>query len=313
MEQTTANLMRRLVRSPAPPPSLTPARALRLAMVRAAERSINLHLAVLGVSEDSGPLDDLLSRLEDGLLMIALYEGAEPVGLIALDAEARAAAIEVQTFGKLLPSSPEAPAVTSADAALARPFLAAFLCEMQTAVEGTSRGGWTRNPRLTSRLPGAREAAMLLADGTYRVVRLTLDLGAGERQGLALAMIRLPGMTKSAADARPADATVAEQVMGAQAMLTAVLHRISLPLSEAEALEVGQVLALPGVTVASVRIEAGGVDLGPGRLGQVAGMRAVRMEQPLAPYLEEIPALGDQSSDPESEPPMIMGGMDWDS
>lgn len=310
MEQSTASLMRRLVRTPAPPPSVTPARALRLAMVRAAERSIGLHLAVLGVSEDMGPLDDLLSRLEEGLLIVALYEGPEPVGLIALDSEARAAVIETQTLGQLLHASPEPRAVTAADTALARPLLSAFLSEMQDAVEGTSLAGWTRGPRLAGRLPSGREAAMLLADGPYRIVRLTLDLGAGQRQGLALVMVRLPGAIRSPGPVAPvAAATVAEHVMGSQAPLTAVLHRLRLSLAEAEGLEVGQVLALPGVTVASVRIEAGGVNLGPARLGQVAGMRAVRIEEPLAPHLDDIPALGE----PAPVPPMLMDGADWDA
>jgi hypothetical protein len=59
-----SNVLRRIARAPAPPPSLTPARAVRLAVTRAAERSIALSLAVLGVAEEEGTLDELLSRLE---------------------------------------------------------------------------------------------------------------------------------------------------------------------------------------------------------------------------------------------------------
>jgi flagellar motor switch protein FliM len=87
-------------------------------------------------------------------------------------------------------------------------------------------------------------------------------------------------------------ATVAPEALRAQALVEAILHRLSLPLSEASALEPGQLLPLPGVTVASVRLEAGGVPLGPARLGQVAGMRAVRIETPLAPQLADLPPLG---------------------
>jgi hypothetical protein len=39
--------------------ALTPARALRLALSRAAQRAIALPLSVIGVSEEEGPLDDL--------------------------------------------------------------------------------------------------------------------------------------------------------------------------------------------------------------------------------------------------------------
>src|SRR5690242_11475027 len=112
------SLMRRIARPATPPPALTPARALRLATTRAAERSIGLALAVLGVAEEEGPLDELLSRLDDGLLILALATEDGPMGLAALDAEARAAVIEMQTLGRLVPSSPEPRAVTAADAAL---------------------------------------------------------------------------------------------------------------------------------------------------------------------------------------------------
>ncbi len=297
-----------MVRRPPPPSALTPARALRLAMTRAAEESVGLHVAVLGVSVDEGPLDDLLSRLEDGLMLVALYEGDDPVGLVALDAEARSAVIEVQTLGRVPPVPPEPREVTAADVALARPLLTAFLREVEDATAGTVLAGWVRGPRATARIPGPREAMMILADTAYRVVRLTLDLGAGERQGLILLLIRQEAPKPAAADPRTADPpTVAPQVLGAQATLVAVLHRLQLSLADAEGLQVGQIVPLPGVTVASVRVEGGGIDLGPARLGQVAGMRAIRIEEPLTPCLQDIPV----AQEPSVEPPLLGPEEDW--
>ena len=106
-------------------------------------------------------------------------------------------------------------------------------------------------------------------------------------------MIRLPQPKPEAPDLAAPVPTVAAQAMGAQAALEAVLHRLRLPWEEAEAFEVGQVIPLPGVTVASVRIEGGGQDIGSARLGQVAGMRAIRIEAPPGPDLEDIPSLSD--------------------
>jgi flagellar motor switch protein FliM len=165
----STSLLRRIARPGGPRPALTPARALRLAATRAAEHSIGLPLALLGVAEEEGTLDDLLSRFEEGLLYVAL------------DAEARAAAIESQTLGRVSPILPEPRPVTAADAAMARPLLAAILREMEGALADTALAGWLRGPRPTHRLPGTREVTMLLADGRYWVVRLTLDLGAGGR------------------------------------------------------------------------------------------------------------------------------------
>lgn len=312
-EGTTASLLRRLARPAAPPLPLTPARALRLAMVRSAEASVGLTLAVLGIREEEGPLDDLLGRLEEGLMVLSLEEqGGEPVGLVALDLEARSAAAEAQALGQVLdrPAEPRAP--TAADAALARPLLAAFLAQAEEAVAGTPLEGWLRAPRPAERLAGAREAALLLADGAYRAVRLTLDLGPGGRQGLLVLLLRLPPPPPPAGPAPDSPAaSLAPAVLRARTQVEAVLARLRLPLSEVEGFAPGQVLSLPGVTVASVRLEAAGHDLGPTRLGQVAGMRAVRIESPLAP---ELAALG-QPALPGSLPggTADSGASGWDA
>jgi flagellar motor switch protein FliM len=197
--------------------------------------------------------------------------------------------VEAQVLGRVSASPCEPREPTAADAALARPLLEAFLTEAEAAVEGTPLAGWLAGPTLGERVASPREAALLLRDGRYRAVRLTLDLGAGERQGLVL-ILALVAERPAQHEPTP---TVAPQVLRSEARLDAVLHRLHLPLSEAEGLAVGQVLPLPGVTVASARIEAGGVVLGPARLGQVAGMCAVRIETPLAPDLAPIPTLPD--------------------
>ena len=289
------SLLRRIARPPKPPPSLTPARALRFATTRAAERSIALAHGVLGVAEEEGQLDDLLSRLEEDLLLIALAEEGEKVGLAALDPEARAAIVEMQTLGRVASNLPEARAATAADAALAQPFLSAVLSEMGETLVDTTLSDWLRGPRVSDRLPSAREAMMQLQDGRYRVVRLTLDLGARGRQGQLVLMVRLQPAPFDHEAGVATLATVGPQALSAPTPLQAVLHRLELPLEVAEALEVGQVLSLPGVTVASVRMEGGGQDLGPARLGQVAGMRAIRLEAPLSPHLEDMPSLREPS------------------
>lgn len=286
-------ILRRIARggSGGPPaPSLTPARALRLAFARAAERAAGLAVAVLGVADEVAPLDDLLARLEPGLMLLGVERGGT-AGLLALDAEARAAVVEAQTLGRPSAQAAEPREVTAVDAALATPLAQAFLDEAGAATAGTALDGWVGPARAGARLHSGREAALALPDGDYRAVRLTLDLGAGGRQGLCLLL--LPVALRAPAPPLPAGEDwregLGEQVMAAPAEVLAVLHRLRLSLAEAEGLEVGLVLPLPGVTVASVRLQGpGGADLGPARLGQVAGMRAVRLEAPPPPTLGEI-------------------------
>jgi flagellar motor switch protein FliM len=70
-------------------------------------------------------------------------------------------------------------------------------------------------------------------------------------------------------------------VSQAPAALQAVLHKMHLTLGYVDGLQVGDVLPLSGATVGSVRLFApDDVMVGKARLGQSAGMRAVRIQAP---------------------------------
>jgi flagellar motor switch protein FliM len=285
-DSVAGGILRRMAR-PAQPAS-TPTRALRLAATRAAGSAAGLPLAVLGIAEEEGALDDLLAGLGDGLLLMRLDRDGAAAGLLALDGEGRSAAVEAQVLGRPAARAADPRPPTAADAALCAPFLDAFLAQAQAELEGSALADWLRGAGTAGRLADARGAGLALPDGRYRAMRLTLDLGAGGRQGLLLLMLRLPAPAP-ADPIRTPDATVAPLVLAAESPLRAVLHRLELPLAQVEAWAPGTVLPLPGVTVGSVRLEAaGGSEIGTARLGQVGGRRAIRIETPLAPPLQDI-------------------------
>jgi flagellar motor switch protein FliM len=81
-----------------------------------------------------------------------------------------------------------------------------------------------------------------------------------------------------------------ENILDAPARLHAVLHRTMMTVAEVEAFEVGQVVSLKGVTVGSVRLEGPRQRLLANvRLGQVSGLRAVRLEPAQEVDLGEVP------------------------
>jgi flagellar motor switch protein FliM len=292
------SVIRQLTRAAGPgPAATTPARALRLALTRAAERSSGLDLTVPSIASDLMQLDDVLSQTGPDLMLITLSRDGQARGFAALDLELRTALIEVQTMGRLGGRAAEPRPITATDAAMAQPLLTAFLMELANATVGTALDGWATGLEPDGRLQGARAAEQLLSEGEYRVVRLSVDLAGVERQGmimLAIVTLAAPQTAAAADQPRFADALRAN-VMAAEAELNAVLHRLQLPLSQAEGLAIGQLLPLAGVTVSSVRLEAAdGQMVGRARLGQTAGQRAVRIESALGLQLQEagLPGTG---------------------
>ncbi len=271
-----------------PPAALSPTRALRIALTRAAETASGLAVTALGAAEEEAPLADLLARVGDDWLLLRL-EGPTGPGLAALDIALLLAVVENQTCGSLSVREPESRLPTAADAALAEPLVAAFLEEFSLLATGTALEGWTDACVIGPRLANRRALGLFLPEADFRVASVSCWMGAGERQGaflLALPSAPLPEVGERAMRAVEWGQALAQSVLMAELPLETVLHRLRMPLSDIAALAPGQLLALPGVRVTGVRLEtADGRLVGTGRLGQSAGMRALRIEPTPAPEL----------------------------
>lgn len=266
------------------PGRMTPGRVLRTSMARAADTSVGLSLTVLGVADETANLEEAVSRAGEESLFLAVTRFDETIGYAALDGETRSALVEIQTVGRLRETKDDARPFTAGDVELCRPLVDAFLREIRCLADDTPLEGWTNGASSGPRMSGARAVGLALSEGRYRVVRLTLDFGVGEREGtiaLCLPVVR----RSSGPEPEPAPHAdtfgreLRANVMDAPARLHAVLHRAEMSLSDVEAFQVGQVLPLTGITVASVRLEGPRQRLlAKARLGQVSGLRAVRIE-----------------------------------
>jgi flagellar motor switch/type III secretory pathway protein FliN len=138
-------------------------------------------------------------------------------------------------------------------------------------------------------MDGARGVVLRLTEDRYRLLRIEVDLGVtGRSARLCLALPAARG--EAAPEPEGSDWTdrLHRSVLPAPTALTAVLHRMSLPISRLEDMVVGDVLPLEGVTVASIRLEgAGNTVVARARLGQVGGMKAVRLEEPPPPDMRD--------------------------
>ncbi|GGL65059.1 FliM/FliN family flagellar motor C-terminal domain-containing protein [Wenxinia marina] len=283
-----------------PEPPVTPARALRRAATRAGA-ALDLALTVASIADERRTLDEVLAGLNEADLLLGLDRDGAERGLAVIDLDLRDALVEVQTLGRLSdrPRPEDAPrrAVTAADAALGLPFLDGLLRGLAAAGTGTDLPDWVAGASGGERHASRRAIGATLPAGDYRVVTLALDLEGGRAGQLTLILppSRPLSATSPPAHGRDWADAFRGSVEEATAVLTAVLARHRIPLSEAEALRPGLVLPLPGVTVGSVRLEAPpGRVLATARLGQVAGLRAVRLEMPAPAELSDrrAPARG---------------------
>lgn len=273
---------------------VTASRAMRLAVTRAAERTIGLQVTVNGVSEDVLTLEGVQSALRDDLLLLKLKKRDDLIGVLALDANFIAAIVEVQTTGQVGSAAPEPRPVTLIDLMLAQPVLNGLFAQLLETTPQTALDGWTTDVTHVDRFDDVRAIGLALAHVDYRLMRMAIDLGGSDRTGELLLALPCLRAKPAPAEQAPSQADWAETlratVYEAPAALTAVLHRFDLPLHTANDLRVGQVLALPGCTVNSVTLVGpDGIRVARAKLGQAAGHIAVRLENPIAPFLKELP------------------------
>lgn len=290
---------------------VTPTRALRIALGRAAEGAADLDITPLGAALEEVSLSDLVARVADDWLFLCL-EGETGAGIAALDSALFLAVVEMQTRGGLSQSEPEYRAPTAADAALAEPLVAAFLDEFSQLARGSNLESWPGPSTINGRLADRRALGLALPECQFRLASVSCWLGVGERQGSFLMAFPAtkpdhPGDTR-ARRAAQWEASLAEGVLAADLSIDATLHRLRLPLSVIEGFSDGQILALPGVRVTGVQLRtAEGAPVGLGRLGQSGGMRAIRIEPAPEPELTPGAEAAQGGMEPEKTPAALEG------
>ena len=286
-------------RAPSDPFAMSPGKALRLALTRAAQEQMALPLRVSALEEGRMTLADLPEALEERALLAVLEGPGEALGLMALSQPLLATLIEMQTMGRLGSAPPAPRRPTRIDAAISAEFVDAVLAGFEADLAGQEAAGWAAGFRYASFLDDPRPLGLILEETEYRSFRLDLDLGApgaGRAGGLLLALPAKgrrprPAARPEAEDAgtTPAEAAAeaewAERVermaMAAPVPVEAVLARLALPLSAVMALHPGSVIPIALEALEALRLEGpGGTLIAGARLGQHRGFRALRIVGP---------------------------------
>jgi flagellar motor switch protein FliM len=279
-EQTVLRRKARAARAAQDAREMSPPRALRLALERCAARDLGFVLSVTGVGQARDMADGLVRDLPDRALVL-LLDGPDSVpGAMILDMQVCAALVEAQTMGRVAarPAGPRRP--TRTDAAIAAPMVAGVLTRMADLLPRD--GGQTGAFSFGAMVDDGRALGLALGTGDYRIMRATCCLGP-DREGeviLALPDIEEPEQRANGADASAAEGPgpFRDRLLNAPVRLEAVLCRMSVPLSQTRALQVGDALNLPAAAFHDAVLEAA-----PGRvvaravLGQMSGQRALRL------------------------------------
>ena len=172
---------------------MSPARALRLGLARAAAQLYELPVQVTEVKSTGLGGEEVAAACGPDMLL-ALLDGPDGArGAVALNRAMVAALIEVQVMGVVSTLELSDRALTPTDAAMVAPWLDAALERVDLALaeglpEGTGpdcgkAGDWLVGYRFGAMAEDARALALALDATRFHLLRLTVDVALGRRTG----------------------------------------------------------------------------------------------------------------------------------
>lgn len=267
-------------------------KALRVTLAKVADDLCNMAMAAIGVRVEQRRGDALGDLFDDASLLMSLDGPLGSRAAAVFDAALVGGLIQQQTMGKVMPELDGAVRrMTTTDAAICAPFLDTLLQRAALLPETEDERALLQGYRFGSRPDDARLLHMTLEAAEYQVVYITVDIAGGQRQGqIVLCMpsiVQIAEKTRgTGGDARTGDGVLPrrkkwlnETVLGLHIDLNIALARLSMPLNAVSALAVGDTLNL-GVTAfdKSRVLTMDGCNVGRGTLGQIGGVRALRVE-----------------------------------
>ncbi|MFT7136412.1 MAG: flagellar motor switch protein FliM [Akkermansiaceae bacterium] len=265
-------------------------RALRLSMSKVGNDLFELPLAVLGATQEIVDNEGCAAVFKEDHLMVLLDGPGGARGAAMVDAAFVGGLIQQQTMGSVQPFKADGPArtMTTTDASLIEPFINILLERAAPLPETEDERRLMTGFKFGAKAQDIRLLMLALEDKEYQILRLTLDLAQGTRQGELLFCLPVPKPPPKIEDPHSEDdedaadegsKTLCENVLSLKANLIVSLTQLQLPIRAAGALQVGQVLELGRVSFSDAQIRTlEGRILGHGVLGQRDGMRALRVK-----------------------------------
>lgn len=262
---------------------MSPARALRLAAARGAQKVAGLQLVVEDLREARPDQENALDAFEQCSLLILLDGPEGERAALGLDHALISALVEQQTLGKVLKKQGAERKPTRTDAAMAEPWINEMLLQFESLLREERTAYWTTGYRFGAMMEGLRVLELALNREEYR--SFEMSVGVGEAGRAARMVMLLPLRTDPAEEAEkeaepsaPAREAVRRHMLEAQVSLNAMLYRTELSLQAFRDVRVGESICIPRAALGACWLEAqDGQKIVGARAGQLEGFRAVRI------------------------------------
>ena len=261
--------------------AMTPVKAFRLAISKAAQVELGLAAQVKTIEEEQHNHAALLEVLDQDALLLMLENPFGSMGVAVLDINVISALIEVQTLGAVIASKANKRAPTRTDSAMCEAVLDQILQRFETLLTDTSAAKWASGFRFDKQIGNVRLLGLALPEMVYRVFQLELNLADGAKTGLLHFIFPTEGPRDANVghDAGSGWAQLLEKNVGdSNVDISAVLHRVQMTLHDVQTMQTGSLINVPKSAVAKISLEGSdGVVAGNARLGQQNGHRALRL------------------------------------
>ncbi|MEX3014924.1 FliM/FliN family flagellar motor switch protein [Gymnodinialimonas hymeniacidonis] len=273
------------------PDDLVP--ALEAGLTRAVRRAaapldgLNVTLEAVTVTMQAS-LDSALEALPEHGLIAATEDRDGRRGLLALEHSLVDALIEVQTTGRVEDVQGPARPVTRIDEALCRDFIDLFFAGFAHETSAEAGRDWPERIAYASQIKDRGQINLLLPSKGFHLLHVNVN-AAGLKSGRLLVLLPAdPSLARRAtqkSDAKPATrpdtwgSDVLAALGPAPLSLNAVLLRLHMPLSKVQDLKDGDLVPFDRSDLETVTLEDdNGHIFARGKLGQIGGRRAVRLE-----------------------------------
>lgn len=262
--------------------AMSPSKALRLSLEKCGDRLFQLALIVATLEQRRlahAAVKDAVGA--DTLILLLDGEGGAR-GAALLDLQFAQSLVEVQTMGRVRPgAAPDRP-LTGTDAAIAAPLVDAMLAGFDEKMGEAVAGYRPIAFRFGDRVGDARGLLLALEAADFDLFRLTVDIGGGAKTGILTLILPAAALARPEPGAgetgEGASFDLGDLAMQVPVTLDAVLDRVQLSLAEVCALKPGMTLPVASAAIGRTElVAASGHVAAQARLGQMNGMRAVRL------------------------------------